>query len=1327
MPLFAILYQSRLLAKDLADTPVFVAALLLAFTAALFLAKKEQSPGKAIPVLLLIPWIVRLFIAFPRLFFPGMAITLDSLLLNLDRNNFVFLLPFYWAALTTYFSVRSRVFLRADIILQGTLLTVLFCITPTAEMEAYRWPILMIAVFTGILLLQIVAFILSLPPEYRLRRQEGISGGIALFILIILGGVLFIRPSQEKAVEKGGGLLEPQLFRFDFSQFMRLETEISINDDLILIMKKDPDTHILLRRYVLSGYTPKQGFFRLDNIDEKAHPQRLPNRKTALDMPPPRRSRITNQEYYLVNFDSSALVAMNQPSLITPFETWDASSFSAAYSVQSYTSEARVSDLNDAVREKPTPENLERIPGLSPEEYALYTEYGKNEEIAAFAREITQGLGRYRDMIQRVYETLKYGEYRYSLKPGIAPDGDQLSFFLFESKKGYCSYYAFSMALLLRSLGIPTRVAAGFFIDPKTNLFDYYPVRADMAHAWVEVYFPEYGWIEYDPTSEDLAEGEEFRFSSGVPPELFERLMKEIFDNRSRLIPKEGEDGEDDKTAPGIVSLGKEALRFLRESRVPLAVLLIGLVFLNIRAGPLLSSKLSRKPRKKADRLWAQGLRRLRLGGIRKNPQEAEGEWAKALDGRCSGIYTFYQGAAAARFAPLYGREEFIALKEQYRLFDREYKKIISPGRRLLAWLLPPLALVLPPGKPDRFPGAGPAGKGAAGSIGGLCLIVLLLSLTGDGAGAQNQAADGDTLFKYAQDAQNAEQWERAMELYSQGAGLYPEDVRFPWALGNLYYDRKLYHLAWDEFRGLERLLPNDPELLYYLSRIAGYLNENRISAEYLKRLLILEPDNREAIGNLGWMYYKIHHLEEGRQLLENAIERFGPDADFAMTLGTINSDMFRYSEGKNWYLAAIAEAEAIGDRLFAAVAHYNLSILETRFYYFDLAFDRTGDSLTAMNRPSGRLARGELFLRQLELPRSLSEYQEAYEIDPVPLSKVNLAQIFQIGGRLEEARLYAEDCLRSEDLSWMLNYGIDPVEYKRDLHEILYKTYKGLEKTEGFMMDGTLREQVQGFFREISCRFKSAVHRRLFQKYSLLSANAYQRDTSGEPHLDALIQYYNAFKSYPRRSLNYLTKAREFEISLITQAEPSYDLEEGGLIKNANLIKRALTDFDPVWERDMIADAYAELALTISKTQKTEVRDAAERLFALNRGGLRQRGIKLPAEVLVEISGSGFAKSSFSKFRAQKALEKAIIKAGITPIPAGPSGERTNRTDRGNGGRFILYINAREPGQTVLCELYDENRGTAVISREIPLASLSSAGLSAFSRTLGDAIFNGF
>jgi transglutaminase-like putative cysteine protease len=71
-------------------------------------------------------------------------------------------------------------------------------------------------------------------------------------------------------------------------------------------------------------------------------------------------------------------------------------------------------------------------------------------------------------------------------------------------RKGYCQYYATTMAILLRQLGIPTRLVAGFLPGTRTAGLDEV-VRFNAAHAWVEVYFPDYGWVEFDPTGGGIA------------------------------------------------------------------------------------------------------------------------------------------------------------------------------------------------------------------------------------------------------------------------------------------------------------------------------------------------------------------------------------------------------------------------------------------------------------------------------------------------------------------------------------------------------------------------------------------------------------------------------------------------------------------------------------------------------------------------------------------------------------------------------------------------------------------------------------------------------
>jgi len=83
--------------------------------------------------------------------------------------------------------------------------------------------------------------------------------------------------------------------------------------------------------------------------------------------------------------------------------------------------------------------------------------------------------------------------------------------FLFRDKRGYCQQFSGAMALMLRMVGIPSRVVSGFapgLPDPETGS---YIVRDTDAHSWVEVYFPDVGWVTVDPTpSAAPARAEEF-------------------------------------------------------------------------------------------------------------------------------------------------------------------------------------------------------------------------------------------------------------------------------------------------------------------------------------------------------------------------------------------------------------------------------------------------------------------------------------------------------------------------------------------------------------------------------------------------------------------------------------------------------------------------------------------------------------------------------------------------------------------------------------------------------------------------------------------------
>ena len=97
-------------------------------------------------------------------------------------------------------------------------------------------------------------------------------------------------------------------------------------------------------------------------------------------------------------------------------------------------------------------------------------------------------------------ETYLRTKYGYTLQLPRATPQDPIANFLFERKQGHCEYFASSMAVMLRALGIPSRVVNGFRSDEFNDLTGNYVVRAKDAHAWVEAYYPGYGWRTFDPT-----------------------------------------------------------------------------------------------------------------------------------------------------------------------------------------------------------------------------------------------------------------------------------------------------------------------------------------------------------------------------------------------------------------------------------------------------------------------------------------------------------------------------------------------------------------------------------------------------------------------------------------------------------------------------------------------------------------------------------------------------------------------------------------------------------------------------------------------------------
>lgn len=160
------------------------------------------------------------------------------------------------------------------------------------------------------------------------------------------------------------------------------------------------------------------------------------------------------------------------------------------YNVEAMVSDATGNQLRQASGEIPE-EILERY---------LELPDSVTERTRALAREIANGQTNTYD-VSKALEAYLRTNIAYNEVIDFPPeDVDVVDHVLFTSREGYCEYYSSAFIVMARSLGIPARMSVGFFpTDEETD--DGYLYRERNAHAWPEVYFPEYGWVGFEPTA----------------------------------------------------------------------------------------------------------------------------------------------------------------------------------------------------------------------------------------------------------------------------------------------------------------------------------------------------------------------------------------------------------------------------------------------------------------------------------------------------------------------------------------------------------------------------------------------------------------------------------------------------------------------------------------------------------------------------------------------------------------------------------------------------------------------------------------------------------
>lgn len=158
--------------------------------------------------------------------------------------------------------------------------------------------------------------------------------------------------------------------------------------------------------------------------------------------------------------------------------------------------------------------------------------------------------------IAKSIETYIRNNYKYTLNPPQVPAGnDFVDYFLFEEKEGYCTYFATAMSVMLRIAGIPSRYVEGFLVKADLGAgYKTYYIKDSDAHAWVEAYIGQYGWMIFEPTpAYDVIDYEDYEenieliskpsdFSSDIAA-----VSQSIKDSRDKSLELEEEVGIDKK------------------------------------------------------------------------------------------------------------------------------------------------------------------------------------------------------------------------------------------------------------------------------------------------------------------------------------------------------------------------------------------------------------------------------------------------------------------------------------------------------------------------------------------------------------------------------------------------------------------------------------------------------------------------------------------------------------------------------------------------------------------------------------------------------------
>lgn len=466
-------------------------------------------------------------------------------------------------------------------------------------------------------------------------------------------------------------------------------------------------------------------------------------------------------------------------------------------------------------------------------------------------------------------------------------------------------------------------------------------------------------------------------------------------------------------------------------------------------------------------------------------------------------------------------------------------------------------------------------------------------------------------LLDQGRDAQAAENYQKALELYQKARDAAPTTSGPHRALAQLFTGQGLHELALPEWQAVVRLSPDEADGYQSLAQTLSYLNRNSEGIQVLDQALARFRGNADVAQALAWLLFKTEDYRRGVQLLESFIAQFGASRSLEMTLGTLYSSLLEYDLSRAHYLKslALAPGKDLDSRLFRSVAWYNLSLLEKDFYQFDLADQAIQKSLGEQERPAGALARGELFQGRRDYSAARKLFDQAAQNDDTPLSLLDQALLEIEFGHLDSGERALNGVEQHRDVTWIYNYGVTKEKMDREVQSARALLHESRFHALDFEPRKDWWDWLPWTWKKIK---EAALWWYHDQRWKSLVAQIAESSLAVKNSPEAWSGLAQANKDHPTLALTYFHSLRDHELPRNPRFIGSYLVQEGIATKDPGTIRRGLARVQIPWENE---DRERGLAILVDQSTKTraERRDLLNQMFAINPGSLLCHGWGLP------------------------------------------------------------------------------------------------------------------